>query len=136
MPYRRHKVTHIRRREALTLAVLEEAVVEVHNTCLAATQRYLESLRMNWVLRHGHEILTHPGLAGPTRRLRDRACARGSPYSLPRRRRRALSDNSGLELMRGLRGRDRTCEGMDLHGGRAFLPINSRVTIKQVRGAN
>ena len=28
MPYRRHKVTHIRRREALTLAVLEEAVVD------------------------------------------------------------------------------------------------------------
>lgn len=90
---------------------LEEAVVEVHNTCLAATQRYLESLRVNWMLRHGLEILTHPGLAGPTRRLRDRACARGSPYSLPRRRRRALSDNSGLELMRGLRGRDRTGEG-------------------------
>ncbi|KAH8788537.1 hypothetical protein F5883DRAFT_514226 [Diaporthe sp. PMI_573] len=83
---------------------LEEAVVEVHNVCLAATQRYLESLRVNWELRQGREILTQPGLAGPTRRLRDRACARGSPYSLPRRRRRALSDNTGLELMRGLRG--------------------------------
>lgn len=86
---------------------LEEAVVEVHNTCLAATQRYLESLRINWELRHGREILTPPGLAGPTRRLRDRACARGSPYSysLPRRRTgRALSDNSGLEYVRGLRG--------------------------------
>lgn len=86
---------------------LEEAVVEVHNTCLAATQRYLESLRINWELRHGREILTPPGLAGPTRRLRDRAAARGSPYSysLPRRRTgRALSDNSGLEHMRGLQG--------------------------------
>lgn len=85
---------------------LEEAVVEVHNTCLAATQRYLESLRVNWELRHGREISTNPsGLAGPTRRIRDRAAARGSPYSLPRRRTgRALSDNSGLEYMRGLRG--------------------------------
>ncbi|KAK7714369.1 hypothetical protein SLS64_004469 [Diaporthe eres] len=90
---------------------LEEAVVEVHNTCLAATQRYLESLRVNWELRHGREILTNPsGLAGPTRRIRDRARARArdSPYSLPRRRtRRALSDNSGLEYLRGLpRGYD------------------------------
>lgn len=84
---------------------LEEAVVEVHNTCLAATQRCLESLRINWELRHGHEIMTPPGLAGPTRRLRDRAGARGSPYSLPRRRTgRALSENSGLEHMRGLQG--------------------------------
>lgn len=85
---------------------LEEAVVEVHNTCLAATQRYLESLRVNWELRHGREILTPPsGLAGPTRRIRDRAGARGSPYSLQRRRtRRALSDNSGLEYISGLRG--------------------------------
>lgn len=85
---------------------LEEAVVEVHNTCLAATQRYLESLRINWELRHGRETLTPPpGLAGPTRRLRDRAGARGSPYSLLRRRSgRALSDNSGLEYMHGLRG--------------------------------
>lgn len=86
---------------------LEAAVVEVHNTCLAATQRYLESLRINWELRHGREILTPPGLAGPTRRLRDRAAARGSPYSYSHPRRqtgRALSDNSGLEYMRGLRG--------------------------------
>lgn len=86
---------------------LEDAVVEVHNTCLAATQRYLESLRINWELRHGREILTPPGLAGPTRRLRDRAGARGSPYSysLPQRRAgRALSENSGLESVRGLRG--------------------------------
>ncbi|KAG6363042.1 hypothetical protein INS49_008137 [Diaporthe citri] len=84
---------------------LEEAVVEVHNTCLAATHRYLESLRVNWELRHGREILTtSSGLAGPTRRIRDRAGARGSPYSLQRRQtRRALSDNSGLEYMRGLR---------------------------------
>lgn len=85
---------------------LEEAVVEVHNTCLAATQRYLESLRVNWELRHGREISTNlSGLAGPTRRIRDRAGTRDSPYSLPRRRTgRALSDNSGLEYMRGLRG--------------------------------
>lgn len=84
---------------------LEEAVVEVHNTCLAATQRYLDSLRINWELRHGREILPPPsGLAGPLRRLRDRTCARGSPYPLLRRRSgRALSDNSGLEYMRGLR---------------------------------
>lgn len=95
---------------------LEEAVVEVHNVCLAATQRYLESLRVNWMLRHGHEILTQPGLAGPTRRLRDRARARGSPYSLPPRRRRALSDNSGLELMRGLGGRDRRGDMEEVEG--------------------
>ncbi|KAI3400469.1 hypothetical protein diail_3090 [Diaporthe ilicicola] len=80
---------------------LEEAAVEVHNTCLAATQRYLESLRVNWELRHGHELLTPLGLAGPTRRLRERAGARGSPYAIPRRLRRALSDNSGPEYMLG-----------------------------------
>lgn len=87
---------------------LEEAVVEIHNICLAATQRYLESLRVNWELRQGNEIMTQPGQAGPTRRLRDRAFARSSPYLSPRRRRRALSDNSGLELMRGLRGGEYT----------------------------
>lgn len=82
---------------------LEEAVVEVHNTCLATTQRYLESLRVNWELRQGREILV---AAGPTRRLRDRARARVSPYPLDMRRtRRALSDNSGLEYMHGLQKR-------------------------------
>lgn len=81
--------------------LLEQAVIEIHNICLAATQRYLESLRVNWELRKGNEILTHPGQAGPTRRLRDRACTRSSPYPSPRRR-RVLSDNSGLELMRSL----------------------------------
>lgn len=99
---------------------LEEAVVEVHNTCLAATQRYLESLRMNWELRHGREILTNPsGLAGPTRRIRDRARARDSPYLLPRRRtRRALSDNSGLEYLRTLRGGYDAGEVGGTQGGR------------------
>jgi hypothetical protein len=87
---------------------LEEALVEIHDTCLAATQRYLESLHVNWELRQGHQVLSQPGLAGPTRRLRDRTYACGSPYSFPRRCRRALSDNSGLELMTGLRGSDYT----------------------------
>lgn len=96
---------------------LEEAVVEVHNTCLAATQRYLESLRVNWELRQGREILTAAGLAGPTRRLRDRACARGSPYPLDTRRtRRALSDNSGLEYVHGLR-REGDGTGEEVDGG-------------------
>ncbi|KAG8164874.1 hypothetical protein KVR01_005149 [Diaporthe batatas] len=77
---------------------LEEAIVEIHNICLAATQRHLESLSVNWELRQGNEILIQSGHAGPTRRLRDRACARDSPYPSPRRKRRALSENSGLEL--------------------------------------
>ncbi|KAL1868689.1 hypothetical protein Daus18300_005823 [Diaporthe australafricana] len=89
-------------RGGVPLRPLEEAALEVHNTCLTATQRYLESLRVNWELRHGREIMTPLGLAGPTRRLRDRAGDRGSPYAVPRRpSRRALSDNSGLEHMRG-----------------------------------
>lgn len=87
---------------------LEEAVVEVHNICLATTQRYLESLCVNWELRHGRKMFTTlPGIVGPTRHLRDRAGIRGSPYSLPQRRnRRALSHNSGLEYVRRLRGGD------------------------------
>lgn len=94
---------------------LEEAVVEVHNTCLAATQRYLESLRVNWELRKGREILTAAGLAGPTRRLRDRAPARVTPYPLDTRRtRRALSDNTGLEYLYGLpKGSEGTGEEVD-----------------------
>lgn len=94
--------------------LLEAAIVEVHNTCLASTQRYLESLRVNWELRHGRETLPPPGLAGPTRRLYDRGGARGSPYSLLRRNRRALSKNSGLEYMRGMRrGNDKDDEGKE-----------------------
>lgn len=88
-------------RGGVPIRPLEDAALEVHNICLTATQRYLESLRVNWELRHGHEMMTPLGLAGPTRRLRDRVGERGSPYAIPRRRRRALSDNSGLEHMRG-----------------------------------
>ncbi|ROW11079.1 hypothetical protein VMCG_01450 [Cytospora schulzeri] len=77
---------------------LEEGVVEVHNVCLAVTQRYLEALRVNWELRHGRDVAVPLG-GGPARRHRDRAGERGSPY--PRAggpwRHAVSEDGGGLE---------------------------------------
>lgn len=42
---------------------LADDVVEVHDVCLLATQRYLDVLRINWSLRHGRER-SAPGRAG------------------------------------------------------------------------
>lgn len=79
---------------------LEEGVAEVHDVCLAATQRYLEALRVNWELRHGRGVAVPLG-GGPARRRRDRAWERGSPYARAGPWRRAVSENGGLDYIRG-----------------------------------
>lgn len=81
---------------------LEGRVVEVHDVCLAATQRHLEALRVNWGLRHGRDVAVPLG-GGPVRRRRGRGRAggRGSPYGRAGPPwRRAVSEN-GLECVRG-----------------------------------
>lgn len=79
---------------------LEEGVVEVHDVCLGATQRYLGALRVNWELRHGRGVAGPVG-AGPIRRRRVPAGERGSPYLRATRRHRAASEDGGR---RGLHG--------------------------------
>lgn len=80
---------------------LEEGAAEVHDTCLAATQRYLEALRVNWELRHGRNVFAVPLRGGPARRHRDRAWERGSPYVRAGPWRRAVSENGILGCIRG-----------------------------------
>lgn len=70
---------------------LAEAIVEVHDICLAATQRYLEALRVNWDLRNGRR----PVSGGDA--VRHRQHGRGgrwAPYKAGafRQRRRAYSE--------------------------------------------
>jgi hypothetical protein len=80
---------------------LEEGAAEVHDTCLAATQRYLEALRVNWELRHGRDVFAVPLGGGPARRHRDRAWACGSPYVRADPWRRAVSENGVLGCISG-----------------------------------
>lgn len=42
---------------------LVDDIVEIHDVCLRATQRYLEALRVNWRLRHGQNRIA-PSRAG------------------------------------------------------------------------
>lgn len=76
---------------------LAKDVVEVHDVCLAATQRYLEALHVNWDLRNGEPI---PVGAGPVRRNKRAGGTQWSPYSRPTQppRRRAYSDTDLHEL--------------------------------------
>lgn len=80
-------------------------IVEVHDVCLLASQRYLENLRANWDLRNGEPISTAGTGAGRRRRpaasdhkaradAAPRHVARWSPYPLrPLHRRRAQSES-------------------------------------------
>lgn len=80
---------------------LEDGVVEVHNVCLAATQRYLETRRVNWELRHGCGVTVLPPGGDPVRRNRDRAGERGSPYPRAGSWKRAASEHGSLGHIRG-----------------------------------
>lgn len=67
---------------------LVDDVVEVHDICLVATQRYLEGLRVNWDLRN-----THPVNGGDAHSLGD-----GPSRSRDRERRDQWSPYAGAEL--------------------------------------
>lgn len=81
----------------LPLGSLVDYVVVIHDICLAATRRYLDSLRTNWDLRNGRLASGREdenALSGHPARKRDRGiedrwrpCTRSGP------RRRAHSDN-------------------------------------------
>ncbi|ROW01640.1 hypothetical protein VSDG_02279 [Cytospora chrysosperma] len=85
---------------------LEEGAAEVRDTCLAATQRYLEALRVNWELRHGRDVFAVPLGGGPARRHRDRAWERGSPYVRAGPCRRAVSETGVRGCIRGFGSHD------------------------------
>lgn len=74
---------------------LSADVVVIHDIALMATQRYLQTLRMNWDLRHGTRSdggQQRPA-SGSSRTSSDRASRRWQPYDTPGRRQRALSDS-------------------------------------------
>ncbi|KUI66946.1 hypothetical protein VM1G_01455 [Cytospora mali] len=76
-------------------------VVEIHDICLAATQRYLEALRANWELRHGRDVVV-PLRGGPVRHQRDGPGERGSPYvRAGRPGRRMASEDGDMEHTHG-----------------------------------
>lgn len=72
---------------------LASNVVKIHDICLAATQRYLETLHVNWDLRHG-EPVPPVGGAGPARtKSKHAGGSRWSPFDqVTPPRRRAHSD--------------------------------------------
>lgn len=78
---------------------LADDIVDVHDICLVATQRYLEALRVNWDLRHGRPlggggaVRNHRGGGGGG--VRDSGRRRWLPYpSAVPSRRRARSEGS------------------------------------------
>ncbi|KUI62251.1 hypothetical protein VP1G_09378 [Cytospora mali] len=80
---------------------LEAGVVEIHDICLAVTQRYLEALRVNWELRHGRDVVVPLG-GGPVRHQHDGTGERGSPYVRAGRPGRwMLSEDDDMEYTHG-----------------------------------
>lgn len=80
---------------AVPLRSLVDYVVEIHDICLAATQRHLESLRVNWDLRHGRAAgeLNEDLLGARSPRDLDRGRGdRWAPYTEAGSRRRARSE--------------------------------------------
>lgn len=81
-------------------------VVAIHDICLAATQRHLETLHANWDLRNGAKVCP---TAGPDRgHGRGHAGARGrwSPYAPPARRRRRARSDTDLHTLASNRNGD------------------------------
>ncbi|CAN8099626.1 unnamed protein product [Discula destructiva] len=88
---------------------LASDVVEIHDICLAATQRYLDALRVNWDLRHGSSS-TRSGV--PVRRGGGERKGGGggggggrwSPYARPAGARRRAHSEGDLDRMSPLEG--------------------------------
>lgn len=94
--------------DGLPLRSLADYVVVIHDICLAATQKYLESLRTNWDLRNGHP--TDSGeveklLGGrPARTHERRPGDRWRPYTRSVLRRRANSEDHPKHMTMGVEG--------------------------------
>lgn len=92
----------------LPLGTLVDSMVVIHDICLAATQRHLESLRTNWDLRNGRP--TNSGeveklLGGRPARSHERGPGdRWKPYTRSVLRRRSHSENQLEHMTMGIEG--------------------------------
>ncbi|KAJ4421397.1 ARP2/3 actin-organizing complex subunit Sop2 [Gnomoniopsis sp. IMI 355080] len=108
---------------AVPLISLVDYVVEIHDICLAATQRHLNSLRVNWDLRLGRPVsgVEEHLLGGRPSRGHDRGQGdRWAPYVDVGSCRRALSESHIEHMTMGNKGEHYQ------HGGHHHLEFAQR----------
>lgn len=113
---------------AVPQRTLVEVVVEIHDICLAATQRHLETLRVNWDLRNARPVggADANSLGGRPVRGQDRGHGnRWAPYAAAESRRRVHSESHLDRMAVGSNGEQHQDSGRHHHS--AFPPSRNPI---------